>query len=179
MRLLWVITTCCCAGTALSCPAPPDHSQKLADLFTQAQKAGSDYEGQLISNQMWELWAEAPDQAAQAVLDRGMGKRRSYNFQGALEEFDRLIEYCPNYAEGYNQRAFVNFLREEYELALVDLDRALDLSPTHVAALAGKALTLMGLGRIDEGQAALKQALKLNPWLPERRMLLPPKSDQL
>jgi tetratricopeptide (TPR) repeat protein len=128
---------------------------------------------------MWELWAEAPDQAAQAVLDRGMGKRRSYNFQGALEEFDRLIEYCPNYAEGYNQRAFVNFLREEYELALVDLDRALDLSPTHVAALAGKALTLMGLGRIDEGQAALKQALKLNPWLPERRMLLPPKSDQL
>lgn len=161
------------ASTAASCPPVPDHTQALARLFNQVQLAPDPVSGQLITNEMWALWAKAPDEAAQAVLDAGMEKRAAYDFTGAIAEFDRLIAYCPDYAEGYNQRAFVLFIQQDYDSALVDLDRALELSPTHVAALAGKALTLMGLNRMDEGQALLKQALALNPWLPERRMVIP------
>ncbi|KIQ68444.1 TPR repeat protein [Wenxinia marina DSM 24838] len=61
---------------------------------------------------------------------------------------------------------------QDYEAALDDLDTALALNPDHVAALSGRALTLMGLGRMDEGQAALRAALALNPWLGERAMLI-------
>ena len=100
-----------------------------------------------------------------------MAARGSYDFLGAIDAFDRLVEYCPDYAEGYNQRAFVNFLREDYEAALPDLDRALERSPRHVAALSGKALTLMGLGRGDEAQEVLREAVELNPWIPERGLL--------
>ncbi|WP_413782784.1 tetratricopeptide repeat protein [Thalassovita sp.] len=168
------------AGTgAWACPSPPDHSAALDALLTQVQAAESETEGRLITNRMWELWATAPDDAAQAVLDSGLRKRASYDFLGALAEFDKLVDYCPDYAEGYNQRAFVNFIRQDYAVALEDLDRALDLSPRHVAAMAGKALTLMGLGRMYEGQQVLKQALALNPWLPERRMVLPPPGKDL
>ena len=39
----------------------------------------------------------------------------------ATDALDRLVEYCPNYAEGYNQRAFVSFLRQDFEAALVEL----------------------------------------------------------
>ena len=86
---------------------------------------------------------------------------------------NRLVEYCPEYAEGYNQRAFVNFLRQDFPPALGDLDRAIELSPNHIAALSGRALTLMGLGRNEEAREALKQALELNPWLSERSLLAP------
>ena len=55
---------------------------------------------------------------------------------------------------------------------LYRLDRALERSPDHIAALAGKALTLTGLGRIDAAQGILRRALELNPWLPERGMLI-------
>jgi tetratricopeptide (TPR) repeat protein len=128
---------------------------------------------------MWALWTQAPDEAAQELLDSGMRKRGVYDFLGAIEDFDRLVRYCPNYAEGYNQRAFVRFLRQEYDLALKDLDKTLQLSPTHVGALSGKALTLMGLGQVEAGQAVLRDALKLNPWLPERHLLLQPKGEEL
>lgn len=84
-----------------------------------------------------------------------------------------LIAYCPAYAEGYNQRAFVNFLRQDYQSALTDLDRALALSPNHIAALSGRALSLLGLQRVEEARVALKRALDLNPWLPERHLAAP------
>ncbi|MEP5198489.1 MAG: tetratricopeptide repeat protein, partial [Paracoccaceae bacterium] len=134
---------------------------------------------QPIRQALWKLWATAPDAAAQALLDRGMSARGSYDFLGAIEAFDRLVEYCPDYAEGYNQRAFVNFLREDFEPALTDLDLALARNPNHVAALSGKALTLMGLGRGDEAQEVLREAIKLNPWIPERGLLTEPLGEEL
>ncbi len=164
---------------ASACPSAPDHSEALADLLRQAQEAPNEYQARLITNDMWALWADAPDEAAQEVLDRGMRKRRAFDLLGAAADFDRLIAYCPEYAEGYNQRAFVRFIQQDYARALDDLDRALALSPTHVAALAGKAMTLIGLGRMEEGQAVLRQALELNPWLPERRLLLDPPGEEL
>ena len=108
-----------------------------------------------------------------------MNARSSYDFLAALDAFNRLVDYCPHYAEGYNQRAFVNFLREDFAAALDDLDRALARRPTHVAALSGKAMTLMGLGRHDEAQLVLREALALNPWIPERSFLREPVGDEL
>jgi tetratricopeptide (TPR) repeat protein len=161
------------------CPAPPDISVEEARLLSEIQGVQTEMEARPVSNALWALWAKAPDEAAQALLDRGMSARSSWNFLDAIDAFDRLVEYCPDYAEGYNQRAFVNFLREDYPAALVDLDLALERHPTHVAALSGKALTLMGLGRHDEAQEVLRDALELNPWLPERGLLVKPKGEEL
>lgn len=160
-------------AAAETCPQAPDHGVALGALIAQAQTATNETDARVISNQMWELWADAPDDQAQAVLDRGMQRRASYDFTGAIADFDTLIAYCPDYAEGYNQRAFVNFLRQDFAAALPDLERALELSPDHIAALSGKALTLLALGRVDEARNDLTQALKMNPWLSERSLAAP------
>ncbi|MGV6805675.1 MAG: tetratricopeptide repeat protein [Ruegeria sp.] len=159
-----------CPVNADTCPPAPDHSVRYDELVGQIQQAETEMAAREISNKMWELWADAPDEAAQSVLDRGMSRRSAWDLLGALQDFDRLIEYCPEYAEGYNQRAFVNFLRQDFESALTDLDRALELSPNHIAAMSGRALTLMGLQRMEEARVALAEALALNPWLPERHL---------
>lgn len=161
------------------CPAPLDISAQERTLFDQAQAAKNELAASPIRQALWKLWATAPDEAAQALLDRGMSARASYDFLGAIDALDKLVAYCPDYAEGYNQRAFVNFLREDYEAALPDLDVALELSPNHVAAMSGKALTLMGLGRQDEAQDVLREAVKLNPWIPERGLLTEPLGEEL
>lgn len=161
------------AGAAYAeCPPAPDVEADVARILAEVRAAPDERSARILSNRLWELWAKAPDDAAQALLDRGMSARASFDFLTALEAFDRLVDYCPDYAEGYNQRAFVNFLREDYAAALVDLDEALARRPTHVAALSGKALTLMGLGRHDEAQAVLRLAYELNPWIPERGLLV-------
>lgn len=164
---------------AWACPPALDHTQALAALIADAQATTSEADGRVISDRMWALWTKAPDAAAQELLDSGMRKRGVYDFLGAIQEFDRLIGYCPEYAEGYNQRAFVRFLRQEYELALADLDQVLRLSPSHIGALSGKALTLIGLGQVEAGRAVLEEALKLNPWLPERHLLPSLKGEEL
>ncbi|MFY0660649.1 MAG: tetratricopeptide repeat protein [Shimia sp.] len=174
MKLLLILLLTAGAVQASECPQAPDHSAAVDALIAQVQVADNQMTAQEISNDMWALWADAPDEAAQEILDRGMAKRSSWDLLGAREEFDRLVHYCPEYAEGYNQRAFVNFLQQDFEAALPDLNRAIELSPRHVAALSGRALILIGLGREAEAQDALAAALELNPWLPERSLYKPP-----
>ncbi len=161
------------------CPPVPDRSSELTGLFEAARAAPDERAGRALSERMWEIWTDAPDEAAQSLLDRGMAAREVYDFLGALDAFDRLVDYCPDYSEGYNQRAFIYFLNGEMEKALEDLDRTLEITPRHVGALSGRALTLIALGRNEDGQEALRRALDLNPWIPERGLLAQPPGDDI
>lgn len=169
---------------AAECPPAPDHTIAIAGLISQARAAESERQGREFGAQMWVLWAKAPNEQAQAILNRGMSKRRAFDMLGAIADFDVLVNYCPEYAEGYNQRAFANFLQGKYQLAVVDLIEAIKLSPNHVAARAGLALTYMELGELDAARDELRLALELNPWLSERHLLskggrLAPKGEDI
>ena len=158
-------------ASAKDCPDVPDHSVEVSEVLSQIQEADSELAARALSGQLWEYWTDAPDERAQAALDRGMALRNAWDLPGAIEAFNNLIAYCPTYAEGYNQRAFAHYLRHDFRSALPDLDKAIELSPNHVAAISGRALTLLGLGRVDEARATLLQALELNPWLSERHLI--------
>ncbi|MBT2130048.1 tetratricopeptide repeat protein [Aliiroseovarius lamellibrachiae] len=162
-----------------SCPDPRDISTEMDLLLGAVQKARNEGEARVFVNQMWHLWRDAPDATAQELLQDGALRIRISDYAGAEAILSHLIDYCPGYAEGYNQRAFALFLAGEYERSLSDLDQALALRPRHVAALAGKVLALQALGRKDEAQKVLRAALALNPWLPERHMLLTPPGTEL
>jgi len=105
------------------------------------------------------------------MLDESLRAIRDGDFIRAVDRLNALVSYCPFFAEGYNQRAFVNFLRKDYQAALPDLDQAIALNPHHTGALTGKARTLIELGENDEAQLILKKAVALNPWLGERALL--------
>lgn len=161
-----------CPGSAFAaCPAPPDVQSEMLNLIAKSQAAETHNDGRRVSAEMWEVWLRAPDETAQEVLDAGLRRRDSYDFAGALAEFDRLAAYCPTYAEGFNQRAYIHFLQENYDAALADLDIALKLQPLHIAAQSGRALTLMNLGRLDDARAQLLEAVGYNPWLSEAALL--------
>ncbi len=170
MRFLFTLALI--AGPAFAeCPDPADRSDDLELLFDKARDAKDAMEGRRVSAQMWQVWLAAPDDIAQELLDRGMRRRDIYDFAGALKDFKRLAEYCPNYAEGFNQSAFIHYLTNDFESALADLDVALFLQPMHVAAQSGRGLTLMQLGRIAEARAQMLVAVVNNPWLSEASLL--------
>ncbi|MFV2052069.1 tetratricopeptide repeat protein [Aliiroseovarius sp. YM-037] len=181
MRLMIIALALAAPAVAFAdtCPDVPERGARYDALMKGVRTAPNENAARQISNELWEIWANAPDTRAQALLDEGMQRRAGFDFDGAIIAFDALVEYCPDYAEGYNQRAFVNFIRGEYALALDDLDLALERDPVHIAALSGRALTLMGMGQMDDGQDQLRAALELNPWLPERNMLVEPAGDDI
>ncbi|SHG81740.1 tetratricopeptide repeat protein [Marivita hallyeonensis] len=166
-------------AVADGCPVAPDHEATLDSLYAEIQTAPNQMVARGISNQMWELWLEAPDEPSQMMLDAGLRALRVGDYLRALDQLNKLVSYCPFYAEGYNQRAFVRYLSGDFEAVLPDLDQALDINPRHTGALTGKALTLMALDRGDEAQAVLRDAVALNPWLSERALLIEPEGDPL
>ena len=161
------------------CPVTEAPAEAQSALIAQLRSADGPGQVRTLTGQLWALWLDAPDALAQDLLDRGMALREAFDFAGSRAVLTRLTDYCPDYAEGWNQRAFAAFLARDFEASLADLERALALNPEHVAALSGKGLTLLEMGRTAEGQAALRAALELNPWLAERRLLDDPPGTDL
>lgn len=159
---------------AEACPPVPDHAAEMAELVADLRISRGVGEARVLTDALWQLWTDAPDAKAQALLDEGMARRSGFDFNGARTLLGELVEYCPDYAEGWNQRAFASYLAQDFTAALADLDRALAINPDHIAALSGKGLTLMGLGRHDEAQEVLRSAVEMNPWLQERSLLREP-----
>ena len=168
------------AGPAFAdCPPVADYKMEQARLLSEMKVAPNELAARRLSDALWSLWVKAPDAKAQELLDKGMRAHRQVNHTAALVALDQLVDYCPDYAEGYNQRAFVYYTSARFEEALNDLDLALARHPEHLGALTGRALTLMGLGRDVEAQRVLRAALKINPWLAERRFLVDPEAKDL
>ncbi len=116
---------------------------------------------------------QAPDEISAEMMAQAMDRKRWYDFAGAIEHLDRLIEHAPQWSEAWNQRAAVFFFQEDYERSLTDAQRVLEMEPMHFGALAGRAVILTRQGRIELGQRVLREALEIHPWLKERWMLLP------
>lgn len=180
LGVLFALLTLSLAGGAMAeCPPPKDRTADANRVIAQLQAAPSEAAARPLNATLWEIWLDAPDAQAKAMLTQGMARRQVFDLAGAVAAFSALIDYCPDYAEGWNQRAFAHYLRADFESALSDLEEALARNPRHVAALSGKALTLMGLGYANRAQDVLREALVLNPWLPERVYLVqaPPAKD--
>ena len=153
------------------CPVGTDYSEEIVQIVGQMQSAPDEVTARVLSAQMWDIWLDAPDELAQSMLDDGLALLQMGDHMNSRAELGELINYCPDYPEGYNQRAFAAFLQGDYVAALADLDIAIALQPVHLGALTGKVLTLIALERRDEAQEVLRAALAVNPWLSERTLL--------
>jgi tetratricopeptide (TPR) repeat protein len=143
----------------------------LASLFAELSAAKSDAEARQVEDRIWEIWLTAPDAESQSLLEESKQAQNTFDYQSALAALGKLIERAPGYAEGWNQRAFVLFLMGAYEDSLEAIERTLEREPRHYGALAGKGVILMMTGREALGQAALREAHRINPWLKERGLI--------
>jgi len=174
-RFLVVLAICLTAITGNSRADPSRDA-----LFDALKAAPSESEAKAIENEIWQSWIQAaPTPEVQEKLETAMRKRGEYDFQGAKDILDEVILEAPDYAEGWNQRAFVLFLQGNYEASLEDIDRTLQLEPRHFGALSGKAMILMTQGRVQLGQDTLREAVEIHPYLQERSMLIKPKGVDL
>ena len=154
--------------------AAPLDREALADrLYERLAAATTEEEGSRAEDAVWEMWIDHPDAEIRDAIALGMRQREAYDWDAALKTFSRVIERDPDYAEGWNQRAFIHFLKGDYDASLADLDKTLELEPRHFGALAGVGLIFMSTNRFDEGQKILRQAVAIHPFLKERRMLVP------
>lgn len=138
-------------------------------LFEELANAENELEGTLAEQAIWRFWFDqSPSVDVRASLDAGISRREAYDFEAAEQHFSEVVESAPNYAEGYNQRAFIRFLRENYNDAQIDLEIALELEPRHFGAMAGLFLVLQKKNQQDASLKMLQLAVEIHPWLKER-----------
>lgn len=141
-------------------------------LLTGLVEAQSEPEGREAEGKVWQFWFnQAPTTEVREIFDAGQERLRAYDFEAAENYFDRVIEAAPEYAEGYNQRAFARFLRDNYTDSLSDLAMALELEPHHFGAMAGMYQILRIQNHTAAAMEMLRQAVIIHPWLKERGAL--------
>lgn len=161
------------AAPALAQITDAERRATTAPLLDRLAAATDPAAARDIENAIWIAWSTGPTQAATDAVAEARRRLRVFDLDGAVAAVQPVIDAHPDYAEAINQRAFARFLREDYDGSLEDIDRVLEIEPRHFGALGGKALVLMRQGRVELGQTALRAALAINPFMPERAMLIP------
>ncbi len=156
--------------------AEPSRAALRARLFDALQAASTEAEGRAVENLIWRFWFDAPSPAASDLLQAAIERREAYDFAAAETALDRLVALEPDYAEGWNQRAFIRFLREDFEGSLSDIRQTLAREPKHFGALSGRAQIFFRQGRTLLAHQALREAVEIHPWLRDR-LLLPPEDQ--
>ena len=118
---------------------------------------------------LWEIWCTSGIPEMNALLRQGIGAMERREFGEAEALFTRIIERAPDFAEGWNKRATVRYLAENYTGAISDCEETLARNPSHFGALSGQGLCHMALGEHREAAVLFRRALDVHPHLTAAR----------
>jgi tetratricopeptide (TPR) repeat protein len=135
---------------------------RLADLL----KDPDPMVNQMAEHAMWTIWfrSGATDEANRHLC-RGTKAMNRRDFEEALEHFDRALAADPGFAEAYNQRAILHYLREDFDKCIDDCQAAVERMPHHFGAWAGMGHCYAHLGKHVEAIRSYEKALEINPRL--------------
>ncbi len=150
----------------LANPAPADEagSSALDALLSQLTQSPSEAEAEQIGEEIWAIFFDSGSPTVDLLLQRGISAEKQGMTDLASDFFGDVVEFAPQFAEGYNRRAGLEFKRGKYDAALEDLNKALELQPRHFGALTGLGLVLERLGAEAAAYQAYSDALAINPF---------------
>lgn len=150
----------------LSASAVADQTDpRLDELFARLQTVEDESTAAMLTRRIWRLWRSSDNALVERAMERGARALAANRLVRAERWFDQVVEMSPEYAEGWNQRATVRYLRGRHAESATDIRRTLLLEPRHFGALAGLGLVYMDLGRDEAALEAFRRALAVNPHL--------------
>lgn len=167
------------AAAAETCGPLPDRAAERDALFEALAEAETPALGRIAADRVWRFWVEAPDDRAQALIDRIFERRAAYDHEAAQEAAEALVAYCPAYPEGWNQLATVLFLRGRFDASLDAIIETLEREPKHFGALSGRAQILIRQGRARLANEALREAVEIHPWMLDGAAIGPLPGEEL
>jgi tetratricopeptide (TPR) repeat protein len=146
----------------------PDHGQRTASLDTlfEALKIAPDADSaKAIETRIWAVWMISGSDTCNLLMGRAKAALDEKDYELAIKLLDAVVEIKPGYVEGWNRRATVYYLMNDYGHSLADIREVLAREPRHFGALAGLGLILQELGDDAHALAAYRRALAINPHL--------------
>ena len=116
--------------------------------------------------QIYAAWNRSGSPSMDLLAERADKAVATQDYDTALIFLNDLVRLAPDFAEGWNKRATVYFLRDEYGLSLGDIGRVLALEPRHFGAYSGLGIILDRLGDKEGALEAYRRAVDIHPNLP-------------
>lgn len=149
--------------------APATAAEKarlLADLYAHLATAEDEEQGKKYAERIERVWAISGSDTVALLMARATKAVEEKKHELALKLYDTAVELAPDYAEGFNRRAYFHFTQNNFQAAVGDLRRALALDPNHFRALEGLAQIWRETGDKRGALRVMKQLMDVHPHAP-------------
>src|SRR5262245_25475372 len=178
MRSVVVFSLCLtlfAAGQAFSAergkaPATrPQHEEsakgRLDELFAELKRERNEKAAERIAGRIWQEWFKSGSATVDLMMQWSSTAVEAKKYDVALDFLDQVIVLKPAYAEGWNRRATVHFMMQNYGKSMADIERTLELEPRHFGALSGMAQIMKNTGRKELALQAYQRVLEIYPMM--------------
>ena len=148
-----------------SAKVPADKTRGLDFLFGALKAAPDEVSAKHVEAKIWAIWLHTPSDTVTLLMTRAKAAMDAQNSDVALKLLDAVVRLRPDYIEGWNRRATLHYLRNDYAHSLADIEQVLAREPRHFGALAGLGMIMQDLGDDTRALEAFRKALSVNPHL--------------
>ena len=142
-----------------------DKTRGLDFLFGALKAAPDEASAKHVEARIWALWLQTPSDTAALLMMRAKTAMDAQQVDVALKLLDAVVKLRPDYIEGWNRRATLYYLKNDYAHSLEDIEQVLVREPRHFGALAGLGMIMQDLGDEKRALDAFRKALAINPHL--------------
>ena len=114
---------------------------------------------------LWRAWCLSGDRETDRLFRAGVEAMQQQKLADAEELFSQVIKLKPDFAEGWNKRATVRFMRQNFKGSVADCQETLARNPNHFGAASGQGLCHMSLNEFREAAVCFRRALEIHPHL--------------
>src|SRR5512135_936488 len=114
---------------------------------------------------LWSAWCRTGDPETDRLFRAGVDAMQTRRLEESEEFFTRVIQTRPQFAEGWNKRATVRYLRRDFRGSIADCQETLARNPNHFGAASGQGLCHMSLNQAREAAICFRRALEIHPHL--------------
>jgi tetratricopeptide (TPR) repeat protein len=142
-----------------------DKTRGLDFLFGALKAAPDEASAKHVEARIWAVWMQTPSDTAALLMVRAKAAMDAKQMDVAIKLLDAVVKLRPDYVEGWNRRATLYYLKNDYAHSLQDIEQVLVREPRHFGALAGLGMIMQDLGDEKRALDAFRKALAVNPHL--------------
>lgn len=142
-----------------------DRTRGLEFLFGALKAAPDEASAKHVEGRIWALWTATSSDTTLLLMTRAKTAVEKKQPDVALKLLDKVIRLKPDYVEGWNRRATLYYLQNDYAKSLADIREVLIREPRHFGALTGLGMIMQELGDDRRALEAFRKALEINPYL--------------
>lgn len=138
---------------------------RLDELFSDLKRESNEKAAERIAGGIQQEWTRSGSASVDLMMQWSDEAMKARKFAVALDFLDQIVVLQPGFPEGWNRRATLHFMMENYAKSMRDIDRTLQLEPRHFGALTGMATIMKNTDRRELALDAYQRVLDIYPMM--------------